>query len=56
MEESEEHLAINQQKSFTISVGDRVVFEGKNYEIYQIQIESRMMLRLFLKESNIYEG
>lgn len=39
-----------------LSVGDRVVFEDKNYEIYQIQIESRIMLRLFLKESNMYEG
>lgn len=49
-------LLVLENDNLDLSVGDKITFKNKTYKIYQIQIESRVMLRLFLKEDNIYRS
>ncbi|WP_300450428.1 hypothetical protein V3I05_07855 [Helicobacter mastomyrinus] len=37
-----------------LQVGTIIEYRNKSYRIYQIEIESRVMKRLFLKEENTY--
>ncbi|TLD80171.1 hypothetical protein LS68_008105 [Helicobacter sp. MIT 05-5293] len=37
-----------------LQVGTIIEYQNKTYKIYQIDIESRVMKRLFLKEENVY--
>ncbi|TLD97665.1 hypothetical protein LS71_002690 [Helicobacter jaachi] len=42
-------LALKAQ-NMDLSSGDMIIFNKKHYQIYQIQMESRVMIRIFLKE------
>lgn len=37
-----------------LQVGDKITFQNKQYQVYQTQRESRVMIRIFLKEEHIY--
>ena len=47
-------LLVLEQDNSDLSVNTTLDFEGKTYVITQIEKESRVMLRLFLKEEQSY--
>ncbi|WP_394908921.1 hypothetical protein [uncultured Helicobacter sp.] len=47
-------LLVLEQDNADLSVNTTLDFEGKTYLITQIERESRLMLRLFLKEERTY--
>ena len=47
-------LLVLEQDNSDLSVNTTLDFEGKSYVITQIEKESRVMLRLFLKEEQSY--
>lgn len=47
-------LLILGKENTDLQVGTIIDYQNKSYKIYQIEIESRIMKRLFLKEENIY--
>ena len=47
-------LLILRDDNTDLSISDQISINNRIFKIRQIQIESRIMLRLFLKESNYY--